>query len=263
MLQTTCHPCVSGCGRCLALGDGHDCCLTCLGSKHASWMSHLLTVDAHLGVAARLRYRCPEPSRLDDWFLGVACAGSQRPAPGASLPDVHEELTGRGRHLLLPETDLLTPPPSPPSVVQLGVTGVPLVERSVAIASVSLYCLHPLFCPVRELRYYVERTQSFRTSDQLFVCHGGRQKGNAVSKQRIAHCIVDAITLAYQAQGVPYPFRLRAHSIRSVASSWALARGASLTDICRAAGWATPNTFDRFYSLRVEPVSSCVFTLNG
>ncbi len=23
---------------------------------------------------------CPEPSRLDDWFLGVACAGSQRPA---------------------------------------------------------------------------------------------------------------------------------------------------------------------------------------
>ncbi len=55
---------------------------------------------------------CPEPSRLDDWFLGVACAGSQHPAPGASLRDVHEELTGRGRHLLLPETNLQTPPPS-------------------------------------------------------------------------------------------------------------------------------------------------------
>ncbi len=120
-----------------------------------------------------------------------------------------------------------------------------------------------LLCPVRALRHYVDRTQSFRTSDQLFVCHGGRQKGNAVSKQRMAHWIVDAITLAYQAQGVPCPFRLRAHSTRSVASSWALARGASLTDICRAAGWATPNTFARFYSLRVEPVSSCVLTSNG
>ncbi len=120
-----------------------------------------------------------------------------------------------------------------------------------------------LLCPVRALRHYVDRTQSFRTSDQLFVCHGGRQKGNAVSKQRMAHWIVDAITLAYQAQGVPCPFRLRAHSTRSVASSWALARGASLTDICRAAGWATPNTFTRFYSLRVEPVSSCVLTSNG
>ncbi len=120
-----------------------------------------------------------------------------------------------------------------------------------------------LLCPVRALRHCVDRTQSFRTSDQLFVCHGGRQKGNAVSKQRMAHWIVDAITLAYQAQGVPCPFRLRAHSTRSVASSWALARGTSLTDICRAAGWATPNTFARFYSLRVEPVSSCVLTSNG
>ncbi len=62
-----------------------------------------------------------------------------------------------------------------------------------------------LLCPVRALRHYVDRTQSFRTSDQLFVCHGGRQKGNAVSKQRMAHWIVDAITLAYQAQGVPCP----------------------------------------------------------
>ncbi len=120
-----------------------------------------------------------------------------------------------------------------------------------------------LLCPVRALRHYVDRTQSFRTSDQLFVCHGGWQKGNAVSKQRMAHWIVDAIILAYQAQGVPCPFRLRAHSTRSVASFWAQARGASLTDICRAAGWATPNTFARFYSLRVEPVSSCVLTSNG
>ncbi len=63
---------------------------------------------------------CPEPSRLNDWFLGVACAGSQRPAPGASHPEVHDELTGHGRQNLLPETNLLFPPPSPTSVVQLG-----------------------------------------------------------------------------------------------------------------------------------------------
>ncbi len=120
-----------------------------------------------------------------------------------------------------------------------------------------------LLCrPVRTLRCYIDRMQIFRTSDQLFVCHRGRQNGNAVTKQRMAHWIVFAITLAYQAQGVPCPFRLRAHSTRSVASSWALARGASLTDIRRAAGWATPNMFARFYSLRVEPVSSCVLTSN-
>ncbi len=67
-----------------------------------------------------------------------SCAGSQRPAPGASLPDVHEGLTGRGRHLLLPETDLLTPPGG----AARGYGGPPGGAVS-CDASVSLYCLHP------------------------------------------------------------------------------------------------------------------------
>ncbi len=115
-----------------------------------------------------------------------------------------------------------------------------------------------LLCPVRALRIYVTRTRSVRSSEQLFVCHGGQQKGKAVSKQRLAHWIVEAVALAYQSQGEPCPLGVRAHSTRSVASSHALAHGASLADICRAAGWATPNTFARFYNLRVEPVSSRV-----
>ncbi len=81
---------------------------------------------------------CPEPSRLDDWFLGVACAGSQHPALGASLPDVHERLTGRGRHLFTARNR-----PANSSVVQLGVTGVPPGGAVSCDASVSLYCLHP------------------------------------------------------------------------------------------------------------------------
>ncbi len=115
-----------------------------------------------------------------------------------------------------------------------------------------------LLCPVRALRIYVTRTRSVRSSEQLFVCHGGQQKGKAVSKQRLAHWIVEAVALAYQSQGEPCPLGVRAHSTRSVASSHALAHGASLADICRAAGWATPNNFARFYNLRVEPVSSRV-----
>ncbi len=115
-----------------------------------------------------------------------------------------------------------------------------------------------LLCPVRALRIYVTRTRSVRSSEQLFVCHGGQQKGKAVSKQRLAHWIVEAVALAYQSQGEPCPLGVRAHSTRSVASTHALAHGASLADICRAAGWATPNTFARFYNLRVEPVSSRV-----
>ncbi|KAI2650818.1 Transposon Ty3-G Gag-Pol polyprotein [Labeo rohita] len=120
-----------------------------------------------------------------------------------------------------------------------------------------------LLCPVRALRIYMERTQPFRRSEQLFVCYGGQQKGKAVSKQRISHWLVDAIRMAYLARGLPCPLEVRAHSTRGIAASAALANGASLTDICRAAGWATPNTFARFYNLRTEPVSARVLIANS
>ncbi|KAL0172898.1 hypothetical protein M9458_033209, partial [Cirrhinus mrigala] len=60
-----------------------------------------------------------------------------------------------------------------------------------------------LLCPVRALRIYVDRTQSFRSSEQPFVCYGGQQKGKAVSKQRLAHWIVNDIVLTYQSQDEP------------------------------------------------------------
>ncbi|KAL0179586.1 hypothetical protein M9458_025028, partial [Cirrhinus mrigala] len=62
-----------------------------------------------------------------------------------------------------------------------------------------------LLCPVRALRIYMERTQPFRRSEQLFVCCGGQQKGKAVSKQRISHWLVNAIRMAYLARGLPCP----------------------------------------------------------
>ncbi len=81
-----------------------------------------------------------------------------------------------------------------------------------------------------------DRTLSFRSSEQLFVCNGGQQKGKAVSKQRLAHWIVDAIALAHQSQGEPCPLGVCAHSIWSVASSYALVHGASYTSAELRAG---------------------------
>ncbi len=121
-----------------------------------------------------------------------------------------------------------------------------------------------LLCPVRALRIYVDRTRSFRSSEQLFVCHGGQQKWKAVSKQRWAHWRVEAVALAYQSQGEPCPLGVRAHSTRSVASSYALAHGASFADICRAAGWATQTpSQDSTVSALSQFLPVCWVTGNG
>lgn len=113
--------------------------------------------------------------------------------------------------------------------------------------------LHTL-CPVRALRHYLDGTKEFRRCDQLFVCHGAATRGKALSKGRLAHWIVEAIELAYDSLRLEPPVGLRAHSTRGMASSWALHRGVSVGEICRAAGWSSVHTFVRFYMLDVtEP----------
>ena len=107
-------------------------------------------------------------------------------------------------------------------------------------------------CPVRALKTYVDRSASWRESDQLFVCFGHKNRGHAVTKQRMSHWLVEAISLAYEARGLASPLGVKAHSTRAVASSQAALSGSSMADICAAAGWSSPNTFIKFYSLDVR-----------
>ncbi|XP_048024136.1 LOW QUALITY PROTEIN: uncharacterized protein LOC125253920 [Megalobrama amblycephala] len=106
-----------------------------------------------------------------------------------------------------------------------------------------------LLCPVRALDAYVHRAAPWRKSEQLFICFGSPKKGAPVSKQRMSKWIVEAISLAYESAGLPSPLAVRAHSTRSMAASKALLFGASLQDVCDAAGWSSPHTFMRFYDL--------------
>ena len=62
---------------------------------------------------------------------------------------------------------------------------------------------------------------------------------------------MDSITLAYESSGTPWPAGLGAHSTRGMARSWALFKGVPVAGICRAASWASPHTFVRFYRLDV------------
>ncbi len=77
-----------------------------------------------------------------------------------------------------------------------------------------------LICPVRALRIYIERSASYRKSEQLFVCFGNHAKGGPVTKQRISRWLVNAITLAYFSSGLQCPIGVRAHSTRGINSSW-------------------------------------------
>ncbi len=117
--------CVSGCGRFLTSSDGHDRCPSCLGFKHAE----AALVDescSHCGnmTMAMLRSRYLLASRggiplalprSSSWFLG---AQAERRQPFLSSRKCMRRWLGRGRRLFLPETGLVPPPSSPPSMVE-------------------------------------------------------------------------------------------------------------------------------------------------
>ncbi len=60
-------------------------------------------------------------------------------------------------------------------------------------------------CPVRALRFYIDRSSSFRQSIQLLGAMVGVRRADAYRKQSLSHWIVDAITEAYTTQGLEMP----------------------------------------------------------
>ena len=128
--------------------------------------------------------------------------------------------------------------------------------RSIPTSTSTLYRC----CPARALDVYVKATAAFRKTDQLFVCYqSGAKKGQPASKMTIARWVRAAIEKAYTAMGNDTLTRVRAHSTRSIATTWAQAHNVSLTDICRSATWSTACTFAQHYRLNLASESSARF----
>ena len=116
-----------------------------------------------------------------------------------------------------------------------------------------------LLCPVRALRIYLQRVTETRLSDRLLLTYGGRTPGSALSTQRLAHWLVDGITMCYALQGMTAP-RLRAHSTRGVSTSVAVLSGTDWDTVRETASWSSDVSFLRHYFVhqRVPGVAEAV-----
>ena len=133
-------------------------------------------------------------------------------------------------------------------------TTSPLVEIVLlSLSSFSSVSEDKVWCPVRALNWYLDRTKTKRTSSSLFVT--AIEPFKAASKSTLARWLVECIKLAGP-QAI-LSDRVRAHDTRSVSTSWALFNGAPLKDIQAAAYWSTPNTFISCYLKDVVRGEAC------
>jgi integrase len=122
-----------------------------------------------------------------------------------------------------------------------------------------------LLCPVRALRFYLDRTQSFRgTRTRLFLAYKKGHKGD-IAVSTLSGWIKKAIVRAYEKPSKAASQRFfphaHAHQLRSLSSSWAAVGAIPMEDIMRACQWKSPTTFTSFYLCDLTAVREGMLTL--
>ena len=104
-------------------------------------------------------------------------------------------------------------------------------------------------CPVRALRYYLDKTKDLRKGKKLLFVPIKEGHSKDISKPTISSCIKQSIILAYQKsdQEVQNVSQVKAHEVRSLVASLAFKGGVALDEIMASCFWRSHSTFTNFY----------------
>ena len=104
-------------------------------------------------------------------------------------------------------------------------------------------------CPVRALRYYLDKTQDLRTGKELVFVSFKQGFDRDISPATISSWIKQTVVLCYDLsdQESLTLHQVKAHDVRAFAASKAFQGGISLDQILAACHWKSHNTFTQFY----------------
>ena len=104
-------------------------------------------------------------------------------------------------------------------------------------------------CPVRALRYYLDRTSDIRQNKELVFVSFKKGFDKDISPATISSWIKQTVILCYELsdQEAHTLHQVKAHDVRAFAASKAFQSGVSLEQILSACHWKSHNTFTQFY----------------
>ena len=118
-------------------------------------------------------------------------------------------------------------------------------------------------CPVRALRYYLDRTADLRQNKELVFVSFKKGFDKDISPATISSWIKQTVVLCYELsdQEALTSHQVKAHDVRAFAASKAFQSGISLDQILSACHWKSHNTFTQFYLKDVAWANSELFHL--
>ena len=116
-------------------------------------------------------------------------------------------------------------------------------------------------CPVRALRYYLDKTQDLRQGKELVFISFKKGFAKDTSPATISSWIKQTVILCYELsdQEALTLHQVKAHDVRAFAASKAFQGGISLDQIMSACHWKSHNTFTQFYLKDVAWADSELF----
>ena len=118
-------------------------------------------------------------------------------------------------------------------------------------------------CPVRALRYYLDKTKDLRSGKELVFVSFQKSFQKDIVPATVSSWIKQTIILCYQLsdQQAQDLHQVRAHDVRAFAASKAFQGGVPLDQILAACHWKSHNTFTQFYLKDLAWADSEVFHL--
>ena len=118
-------------------------------------------------------------------------------------------------------------------------------------------------CPVKALRYYLDRTADLRQNKELVFVSFKKGFDKDISPATISSWIKQTVVLCYELsdQEALTFHQVKAHDVRAFAASKAFQSGISLDQILSACHWKSHNTFTQFYLKDVAWADSELFHL--
>ena len=119
-------------------------------------------------------------------------------------------------------------------------------------------------CPVKALRYYLDRSSDLRQIKELVFVSFKKGFDKDISPATISSWIKQTVILCYELsdQEAHTLHQVKAHDVRAFAASKAFQSGISLEQILSACHWKSHNTFTQFY-LKVIPSGGLFLLLMG
>ena len=102
-------------------------------------------------------------------------------------------------------------------------------------------------CPVRALKIYVQRTQSFRARRKRLFLSCNKKHLKDISRNTVSMWIRSTILQAYKDAGLSPPQASNPHELRALAATMSLHCNTPVSDILTGCFWATDSVFATFY----------------